>query len=191
MNVSRALPRPMPSPPSAGTSSSFASHLGRGPAWYAARAEEELARCGLFEEGLEMQRGELAAGREALAADYRRFKGEVEEVGRLEGSATVGATARARQAVLRLQKVGLEGRIRAQNEDMVAWNAAADFARDRWVEARALAREAGAVRFSEEACRGIEERLRQMDNLEVAAVARQAYFRGAGASMGATGSPRK
>jgi len=181
LNVSRALPRPMPSPPRSPTSLTT-TYLtvppNRGPMWYAARADEELARCGLFEDGLELQRGELAASRESLGEEYKRFKSEVDEMAGLQGTATTGATVRARQAVLRLTKVNLEGRIKAQNDDIEAWNKAADFARERWAEARALAREACAPRYSEEACRAIEERLRAMDTMEVAGAAKMAYLRG-------------
>jgi hypothetical protein len=144
--------------------------------WYAQRSQEELVRCGLFEEALEMQRAELAAKREALGEDYRAFKAEVEAVAglstRIGGQAGSAAAIRARQAELRLSKAQLEERIKALNSDIVGWNSAAEFAKERWMQAKALQMEAaGDPRaYSEHRCAEREARLAAMDSLEFMAV---------------------
>ena len=183
----RAVPRPLPSPPPPPSlHAASAAPAQYTAAWYAARAREELARCGVFEDGLEMQRGELAAAREALEADYKSFKREVQAVaglsGQIGGEAGSAATIRARQASLRLAKAQLEGRIAAVNLDILQWNQAVAFSKEREQEAGALLEEAsGDIRlFIEARCREREKRLCAMDLLEVAAAAKQGRQREAG-----------
>ena len=133
-----------------------------------------------------MQRGELAAAREALEADYKGFKREVQAVaglsGQIGGEAGSAATIRARQASLRLAKAQLEGRIAAVNLDILQWNQAVAFSKEREEEARQLLEEAsGDIRlFIEARCREREKRLCAMDLLEVAAAAKQGRQREGG-----------
>ncbi len=187
------MPRPLPSPPPPQPHAAPLPLLQQQQQqqWYAARASEELARCGLFDEGLEMQRGELAAVREALESDYRAFKVEVEAVaglsGAIGGEAGSAAAIRARQGALRAAKAALEARISEVNADILAWNTAVEFSKERAREARALLEEAGAPgAFDQRSAQQREARLCEMGSLEVAAAAKRGRQLEGAASLGFT-----